>query len=232
MKKTRIYLSSLLCLTFIFSGCERGNDINQLPPANLRNIESFVLNPYNNPDNITMKFTATIDQNSRIIRLKLPKSLRLDSIRPAIQVSPWASVSPMNLELVDLTKDTVEYTVTAESGKKAIYSVVKDMTYLYANNAIYSISVFDPVANAPVFSYFWSTSIGLKVPKGTDKTSVSVNLVMAGDSYNSTISVSEDATGTVNRPFSNPINFSKKVVFKSTSEDGLKTTLYTITGVI
>ena len=231
MKKTRIYFSTLLCLSFLLLGCDRENDINRLPPANLRNIESFVLNPYSNPGNVTMKFTATIDESSRTIRLKLPKDLRLDSIRPAILVSPWASVSPMNLELVDLTKDTVEYTVTAESGKKAIYSLVKDMTYLYANNAIYSISVLDPVTNNPVLSIFWSTSTALKVPVGTDKKSVNVNLVMAGDSNNSTISVSEDGAGLVFRPFSNPINFSKKVIFKSISEDGKKTTLYTITGI-
>ena len=233
MKKPRIYFSTLLCFSFLLSGCDRGNDINQLPPANLRNIESFVLNPYSNAGNITMKFTATIDELNKLIRLKLPKNTRLDSIRPAILVSPWASVSPMNLELVDLTKDTVEYTVIAESGKKSVYSVVKDMTYQYANNAIYSISVLDPVTNFPVFSYFWSTSTTMKVPVGTDKKSINVNLVMAGDSYNSTITVSED--GLVGdkrtfRPFSNPVNFTKKVVFLSISEDGKKITEYTITG--
>jgi len=233
MKKPQIYFSALLCLSFLLLGCDRENDINRLPLANLRNIESFVLNPYSNPGNVSMKFTATIDENNKLIRLKLPKNTRLDSIRPAILVSPWASVSPMNLELVDLTKDTVEYTVTAESGKKSVYSVVKDMTYLYANNAIYSISVLNQVTNEPVLSFFWSTSTAMKVPVGTDKKSVNVNLVMAGDSYNSTITVSED--GLVGnkrtfRPFSNPVNFTKKVVFLSISEDGKKITEYTITG--
>jgi len=234
MKKPRIYLSTLLCLSLLLPGCGRENDINQLPPANLRSIISFVLNPYSNAGNVPIKFTATINESTKIITLKLPKNLRLDSIRPEVRLSPYTTVSPINLEPIDLTKDTVEYTVTAESGKKAVYSVVKDMTYLYTNNVIYAVSlanVIDPVTNSPVRSTFWSSSVAMKVPVGTDKKNINVTLEMAGDSYNATIMVSEDGAGTTFRSFSNPIDFSHKVVFKSQSEDGKKTgALYTVTG--
>jgi len=233
MKKTGIYLFVLMCF-FLFNSCERDNSLTDLKPSNLGSIVSFVLNPYQNTGNVTMKFTATIDESLKIITLKLPKNLRLDSIRPEIIYSPWATLSPMSLVPIDLTKDTTEYTVTSESGKKTVYAVVKDMTYQFANNAIYSISfpeVLDATTGNPVRSTFWSTpySLGLKVPVGTNKTGINTNLEMSGDSYNAVISVSEDGSGTSFRPFSNPVNYSKKVIFRSVSEDGKKTTDYTIT---
>lgn len=234
MKKTKFYLFVLFCLSLFISGCERDSSLNDLPPSNLRSIVRLVLNPYQNAGNVTMKFTATIDESSKIITLKLPKNLVLDSIRPELVFSPWATLSPMNLEPIDLTKDTVEYTVTAESGKKAVYAVVKDMTYQFANNAIYSISfpeVFDAITGNPVRNTFWSApyNLGLKVPVGTNKTAINTNLEMSGDSYNAAISVSEDGNGATFRPFSNPVNYSKKVIFRSVSEDGKKTTDFTIT---
>jgi len=236
MQKPRLYLVVLFCISLFIIGCERDNNINDLPPSNLRSIVRLVLNPYQNAGNVTVKFTATIDESSKIITLKLPKNLRLDSIRPELVFSPWATLSPMNLEPIDLTKDTVEYTVTAESGKKAIYAVVKDMTYVFTNSVIYSISfpeVFDATTGNPVRSTFWSGiySFGMKVPVGTNKTAINTNLEMSGDSYNAVISVSEDGNGTTFRPFSNPVNYSKKVIFKSTSEDGKKITQDTITSV-
>lgn len=233
MKKTGIYLFVLMCF-FLFNSCDRENSMDGLPSSNLRSIVRLVINPYQNVGNVTMKFTATIDESSKIITLKLPKNLRLDSIRPEIVFSPWATLSPMNLEPIDLTKDTVEYTVTAESGKKTVYAVVKDLTYQFANNAIYSISfpeVFDAITGNPVRSTFWSApfSLGMKVPLGTNKTGINTNLEMSGDSYNAVITVSEDGNGDTFRPFSNPVNYSKKVVFRSVSEDGKKTTDFTIT---
>ena len=238
MKKPGLYLVVLFCISLFIIGCERDNNINDLPPSNLRSIVKLVLNPYQNAGNVTVKFTATIDESSKIITLKLPKNIRLDSIRPEIVFSPWATLSPMNLEPIDLTKDTVEYTVTAESGKKAVYALVKDMTYVFTNSVIYSISfpeVFNSTTGNPVRGTFWSKfSLGLKVPSGTNKTAINTNIELSGDSYNSVIEVSEDGIDGDNtryRPFSNPVNYTNRVIFKSTSEDGKKITQDTITSV-
>jgi len=111
-------------------GCQRENDINVLPPSNLRSIVSFNLYRYNNPLNLFSSVYGTVDETNKIITLKFtpgsyPNLDSLRSLKPQIYIAPWATVSPDNLEYVDLRPDTVEYTVTAQSGKKAVYSIVK-----------------------------------------------------------------------------------------------------------
>ena len=129
MRKSKFYLSILLSFILLL-GCQRENDINVLPPSNLRSIVSFNLYRYNNPLNLFSSVYGTVDETNKIITLKFtPGSYpNLDSLRflkPQIYIAPWATVSPDNLEYVDLRPDTVEYTVTAQSGKKAVYSIVK-----------------------------------------------------------------------------------------------------------
>ncbi len=129
MRRLRIYLGVLLGLMFL-QGCDRENDINTLPPSNLRTIVSFNLYRFNNPLNLFSSVYGTIDEANKIITLRFtpgsyPNLDSLRSLRPQIYIAPWATVSPDNLQPVDLRPDTVEFTVTAQSGKKAVYAVVK-----------------------------------------------------------------------------------------------------------
>jgi len=129
MRKSKFYFSILLCFTLLL-GCKSENDINVLPPSNLRSINSFNLYLFNNPLKLFSSVYGTIDETNKIITLKFtpgsyPNLDSLRSIKPQIYVAPWATSSPNNLEYVDLRPDTVEYTVTAQSGKKAVYAVVK-----------------------------------------------------------------------------------------------------------
>ena len=229
--KSRGYFILLLSITFLF-GCQRESDINVLPLSNLRDIKSFSLKPYQNPGNVMTIHTATIDEANKLITLKLPANLRLDSIRPDIVFAPWATISPQNLEYIDLRKDTVEFTVIAQSGKKAVYAVVKDMTYKYTNTIIYAISFPDilNVAGDPYRIQYWLNTYAttIKVPQGTDITKLKTYLEFAGDSQNTTVTVSENGSSTF-RPYTNPVNFTKPVKFRVLSEDGKIRTDYTLT---
>lgn len=119
MKKLSIYLSTFLCLIFIGFGCG-SEDLSDYPPSNMRSIVRFTLNPAQNGGNVFVQHIATIDQSKKTITLKLPSHLDLKEIRPEIVVAPWTSVTPKSLEAVDFSAGLIEYTVVAESGKKAV----------------------------------------------------------------------------------------------------------------
>lgn len=230
MKSTKIYLSITICL-ILFCGCQRENDVYQIPRSNLRNIMKFVLNPYQNEGNVTMTFTGTIDETNKIIKLKLPKNIKLDSIRPQITFAPYATVSPNSLDYVDLRPDTVWCTVTAESGKKAVYGVVKDpVPFLFINPWVYAINLTNVVDNTgtPLRGIFSGYSLTMNVPSGTDVTKIMTDIEFQGDSQNAKVIVKENGS-TTGRPYSNPIDFTKTVIFTVTSEDGSKTVSYNLT---
>jgi hypothetical protein len=230
MKKTKIYFKAFFFLLILLWGCNTPNDVTVLPKSNMRSIVSFVLNPAQNYGNVLVTHTATIDQSGKIITLKLPKDLRLDSIRPQLISSPWSTVSPRNLDYIDLRPDTVEYIVTAESGMKTVYAVVKDLSFKYSNNALLAASfpsIIDPKTGLPSRKV-WASSITL--PVGTSLASLNINLELTADSHNATITVSEN-NGPF-RTFSNPVNFTGKVTFRLVSEDGTKTSTYSTTIVL
>jgi hypothetical protein len=240
MNKSKYYLSIAFCIVLLW-GCQRETDITQIAPSNLRSIVSFALNPYHNPGNVTLKFSGVINESTKIISIKLPSGIKLDSIRPEIIISPWATVSPNSLDYVDLRPDTVEFTVTAQSGKKAVYALVKDLTYKFSNSTMYALNftdITDPATGSP-FRVSFATGLtkSITLPVGTDKTNLNVDIELSPDSYNSTITVYEVNTTTY-RPFSNPVNFdisdqktlkANQVKFRVTSEDGKKFSEYYIT---
>jgi hypothetical protein len=193
-----------------------------------------VLNPYHNEGNLNVQIVGTIDELNKLIKLKIPGDLRLDSIRPDILCAPWASLSPQNLEYIDFRVDTVKYTVTAQSGKKAVYSLVKDVPYIYTKSTVYAVSftnIIDPGTGIALRGGFnTSTSITMSVPAGTDITQIITNLEFAGDSQKTRVIVKENGS-LLGRSFTNPgpINFTKPVTFNVTSQDGKITTGYTVT---
>lgn len=229
MKNSTIITTLLVCALF-YSSCQT-DDLEPSKTVNLRTVLSFVLNPYqNSKNNLTLKVTGKIDEANKLITLKLPKNTRLDSLRPEVIYSPWASITPANLEYVNLTPDTVEYTVKAQSGKISVYSVVKDMSFVYTNNNLYAITfpnITEAISGGAVRKTFWSGtySLTIQVPVGTDVKNIVTYLEFAADSQNTSIQVMENLTN-VFRTYSNPVDFSKKVTFRVKSEDGKKSTDY------
>ncbi|MFZ4798918.1 MAG: cadherin-like beta sandwich domain-containing protein [Bacteroidia bacterium] len=231
MKTLTNYLSIAFCIVLLW-GCQRENDITQIPPSNLRSIVKFTLNPYHNVGNVTIPFSGVINESTKIITIKLPASIRLDSVRPEIIISPWASVSPNSLDYVDLRPDTVEFTVTAQSGKKAVYALVKDLSYKFSNSTMYALNftnIIDPATGSPLrVSFAAGQTKSITLPAGTDKTQLNVDLELSPDSYSATVTVNDMDISTF-RNFSNPVNFTNQVTFRVKSEDGKKTTDYKIT---
>ncbi len=222
MKKLSIYLSMFLCFILISFGCG-SEDLSDYPPSNMRSIVRFTLNPAQNGGNVFVQHIATIDQSKKIITLKLPSHLNLKSIRPEIVAAPWTTVTPQNLEAVDFTVNPIEYTVTAESGKKAVYEVVLDMTYKYTACQLYSVSipaVTDPDTGEPVKAVCNENNktATLMVPANTDLTKIIPKFELSPESFNASF----------DKPDGKAYDFTQPVQFTVTSEDGKKTATYTI----
>lgn len=224
MKKHVFHLSILLFVTtLVFSGCGE-NSMDDEPKSNIRSIVSFIIKPAPNAGNVQIQHQGIIDEANKTVTIKLPQHLDLTAIRPSIIAGPWATVYPQNLEAVDLTADGFEYTVTAQSGKQAVYRVIKDMSYLYSKAQIYALSfpeIIDPETGEPVraLAVESAKTIRVEVPKGTDITHLTPVLELSPDSYNAVFT----------QPWDIPQDFTSPVSYTLTSEDKSKTVTYTVT---
>jgi Leucine-rich repeat (LRR) protein len=87
-------------------------------------------------DSLDLNVTATIDEKDKTITALLPYGASLLNLTPAITISKGASISPGNGEPLDFTAQ-VNYTVTAEDGTTAVYSVAASVKP-YPENKIIS----------------------------------------------------------------------------------------------
>lgn len=228
MKKIiqRIIFGSALLL-FVVACTE---DINDQPKLNLRAISAFSFETYyNSAKNIAIQHLGVIDEVNKTIKVKLPSDVILTGLRPSITLSPWTTSSPSNLELVDFTKDTIDITVTAQSGKKAVYSVIRTLDYLYTKAEVYSVSFPDFISATtgdPIkgtFATFSNNSaVTVNLPTGTDLSSIQIILDLSPASRNATFEVSEDGTGALFRPFTNPgvVNMTKLTTLRVKPQSG------------
>lgn len=213
----------LIMMALAFSACG-SNSVDDEPKSNIRSIVSFIVKPAPNAGNVQIQHQGVIDEANKTITIKLPQHLDLTAIRPSIITGPWSTVYPGNLSAVDFTADVIEYTVTAQSGKQAVYTIVKDMTFRYSKAQIYALSfpsVIDPITGEPVraLAVESAKTIRVEVPQGTDVTHLTPLLELSPDSYNATFA----------QPWDVPQDFTDAVSFTLTSEDGSKTVTYTVT---
>lgn len=233
MKKILCFISFiLLCMTW---GCEKEKE--NMPLSNLRSIQYFRLQPYHNEGKFLSVFNGSIDETNKRITLTLPASLDLSSLRPQIILSPWATVSPGNLEPVDFGgPDPVEYTVTSESGKVSVYEVVVNPTYKYSGVTMLGVwadNIQDPATGMPVRSTFSSStgrSYDIRLPAGSLYNSLELRFENDPNSFYYTMSMSHLGADGPFVPFSNPVDFSqnaqRRMWFKIVSESGSQTTVY------
>lgn len=226
MKQTLSFFLFMLAAIFFHSCSE---DIDDYPKSNLRAISSFAFEPYHNAENnIVIRHEGVIDHTNKVIKVQLPPDVTLTQLRPKIVLSPWTTVSPGSLEYVDFSNDTINFVVTAESGKQAVYSVVRELNYVYSSAELYSIW-FPNITNEeaeplrftfPNFSN--NVTIAPLIPQGNDLSQLLVNLEVSPGSKGCTITVSEDGLEASYRPFSNPgvVNFTNRVSFRITSQSG------------
>ncbi len=67
-------------------------------------------------------YIGSIDEENKTITFKLPAKTDISTVKPTIEVSKGAALSPKSGEAVDFTNGAV-YTVTAENGDSAEYTV-------------------------------------------------------------------------------------------------------------
>ena len=224
-KRTNIFV--ILLLLGLVTGCSK--DIDDYPKSNLRAISYFSFKPYHNADkNIFIEHIGEIDEINKVIRVILPPDVDLTGLRPYMELSPWTTVIPGNLTPIDFTPESVDFEVRAESGKVAVYSVVKELTYVYTKAELYSVSFPDFLDETgevlrKVFPNFNNNSaVTVMVPEGTSLNHIKVDLELSAASKKSTIEICVDGSGTVFEPFteSGYADFSQTVIFRITPESG------------
>jgi len=228
MKK--IILQIIISSAILLSAIACTEDINDYPKSNLRAIKSFSFETYfNSANKIVLQHVGVIDEVNKTIKVKLPPEVILTGLRPSISLSPWSSSSPKSLDVIDLTKDTVDITVIAQSGKKAVYSVIRTLDYLYTKAEVYSVSFLN-IPNStngePIKLFFPNfnnnSSITANLPTGIDLSNIQIFLDLTLASKNATFEVSEDGAGALFRPFTNPgiVNMTKLTTIRVKPQSG------------
>lgn len=227
MKKTGVFLIVIFLLE-LATGCSK--DIDDYPKSNLRAISYFSFKSYHNADkNIFVEHVGEIDEVNKVIKVVLPPDVVLTGLRPYIELSPWTSVTPGSLVPIDFTAELVDFEVRAESGKTAVYTVVKELTYVYTKAELYSVSFPDFLDNETgevmraVFPNFNNNSaVVVTVPEGVPLNHILVELELSAASQKATMEVCDDGSETNFEPFSGSgyVDFSHTVIFRVTPESG------------
>jgi hypothetical protein len=145
---------------------------------------------------------GVIDEEAKTVSVIVPYGTNLGSLAPTITVSPDAAVSPASGEAQDFTSP-VTYTVTAENGTTASYTV----TVTAPNNAkaITGFSFADPAVTGVIDET--NRAISVTVPYGTSLSSLIPTITVSPDAAVS------PASGEA-RDFTNP------VIYTVTAENG------------
>jgi len=126
MKRTYIHLKTiskvnlLTCFLFVFCviGCSKEDGPMAQVKSTEKKVTSFVFLLTNNP--IDINVVATIDETSKTITATMPRGTNVKGLLPEIKISAKATID------FDSARDftnPVEYTITAEDGTKATYTV-------------------------------------------------------------------------------------------------------------
>jgi hypothetical protein len=107
------FSTSLLLLSLLFAHCEKTDTLTK---SSEKSISSFSLSK------LSPSVSGVIDQKDHTVKLTIPFGQSAVALVPEISVSPGAEVSPKSGEAVNFSSP-VTYTVTAEDGTKAAYTV-------------------------------------------------------------------------------------------------------------
>ena len=111
-------LNSLLILAMFVTLSSCGDDDNPASPgkSSAKEITSFKFEAFD-PD-----IAGTIDNVGKKVTVKVPLLTDVTNLNPTIAVSPKATITPASNVPQDFT-NPVQYTVTAEDGSSAVYTV-------------------------------------------------------------------------------------------------------------
>ncbi len=210
-------------------GCKRS--AADFPPSNLRAIASFNLEFYHNSQaNIHVTHEGEIDETNRLIYVSVPSDADLTCLRPTIELSPWTTCEPKSLQIVDFSNgDSLDYTVKAQSGKIAVYTVYIKKDYVYTKAellALYTPDLLDGNGE-PRKALFNRAADGekgnLSLPEGTDVSALRIHIDLSGASYHSTVEICTHADKSVFEPYEDygTYDISENIAFiRVTPEEG------------
>ena len=161
---------------------------------------------------LTPAVAGTIDDND--ITVTVPSGTDVTSLSPTVVVSPEATVSPASGTAQDFTSP-VTYTVTAEDGSTATYTVTVNVTPEQSGEAeiiSFVLGELDPPVDGDIDE---DNNITATVPARTDLTALVPTIV-----------ISEDAT--IDPASGAAQDFTEPVTYTVTAEDGT-TQEYTVT---
>ncbi|MDD4589854.1 MAG: hypothetical protein PHG06_05405 [Parabacteroides sp.] len=221
-------LIRVLLISVSIAGCSKTMD--DYPSANLRAISAFEFEYYHNSDcNIHILHEGEVDETNRIITISVPTDADLTHLRPTITLSPWTTCSPKTLEAMDFTSP-VDYTVTAQSGKIAVYTVHVTTEYIYKNADLFRFYLLDITNDngEPMYVtnnvYNDGAVINVKVPKGTDISSQHTHLSLSPASMRATLEICESGNDVNYKTFTDGDAVDYRiapVIFRITAEGGL-----------
>ncbi len=196
-----LVLSAILFLI----GCSKGDDQDL---SNQKEINSFVF------ESLTPPVVADIDRVNNKITINLPTNVTTTNLRPTIEVSDKATITPESGTSLDFSTPQT-YIVTAENGSSVVYETV--LNRLPSNEKSILSFHLEGRLNKMILTEInqEDSEIVINLPPGTDPTNLSP-----------TIEVSENAT--INPPSQTHLDFSIPQTYIVTAEDGT-TNVYTST---
>ena len=206
MKRKQFNWSTLLLIALmsglVITACKE--EESEPDRSSEKTITSFILN-------VTPPVSGTITGNN--VAVTVPSGTDVTSLTPTIVVSPEATVSPASGTAQDFTSP-VTYTVTAEDGTTATYTVTVTVTPAQSSEKAITSFVLGELTS-PIQGTIDGNNITAIVPANTDLTALVPTIV-----------ISEGATISPNTGVAQ--DFTEPVTYTVTAEDGT-TQEYTVT---
>ncbi len=214
-KKMTFFLIMVL-LVFTIAGCKSdGSSTSTTTPGSDKSIQAFSFARDNNDTVLTNDYMGKITDGS--ISVTLPYGTPVTSLVPTVVIN-GKTVSPGSNEARDFSSP-VTYTVTAEDGSTKDYVVTvsiapsdsKEITY-------FAFTAADNGFPADVSASVYSGTVDIRVPYGTDLTSLVPAITSTG------IGLSP-ASGTA-RDFSSPVTYTVTAADGSTNDYTVNVSVY------
>lgn len=187
MKKIKTLFILILSLSFVFYSCSSDDD-ETIKKSSEKAIKAFTANDQ----------TGIINEEAKTISLTFPFGSDVTKVKPTINVSEKATVSPASDTEVNMTLP-ITYVVTAEDGSTQNYTLITTV----AKNSAADILTFvfnelNPKVTATID--IEAKTVIAEVPYGTNVTALKPTITISGETISPVSGVAQD--------FTNPVKYS------------------------
>ncbi len=211
-KQSTLKKLGILCLSlFILSACSKDDDNDNGTGNSGAEITSFTFLAADH-EGLSEDVKATIDKGNRAIKAELPSNVDIKTLKPTITVLEGASVSPKDKAETDFS-EAVTYTVTAEDGSEAKYTV----TVTLGRSSAKVITSFKFLASD---NDALSEDIEADIDEEDKTITIAISSEIDVTALKPTISLSDKAT--IDPDNKVAMDFTNDVTYTVTAEDGSK----------